>query len=124
MGITVQNQNAGGNINNVEGTLYAGGQQVSYVTVDDARRALQELAGALPRVPLEHRERADVDAAVRVIDEELRRPDPDKSRVAEHVGRLTKILSTAGALASSAIGLATPLGTLVGWLGRTVASFL
>jgi hypothetical protein len=124
VGITVQNQNAGGNINNVEGTLYAGGQQVSYVSVGDARRALHELAGTLPRVPLEHRERVGADAAVRGIDEELSRPEPDKGRVAEHVGRLTTILSAAGALASSALGLAGPLGTLVGWLGRTVASFL
>jgi hypothetical protein len=124
VGITVQNQNAGGNINNVEGTLYAGGQQVVSVSVGDARRALQELAGALPRVPLEHRERLEADAAVQGIDEELRRPEPDRNRVAEHVGRLAKVLSAAGALASSALGLATPLGTLVGWLGRTVASFL
>jgi hypothetical protein len=124
VGITVQNQNAGGNINNVEGTLYAGGQQVSYVSVEDARRALQELAAVLPRVPMPHRDRLDTDAAVRDIDEELRRPDPDKSRVAEHVGRLTKVLSAAGALASTALGVAVPLGSLVGWLGRTVASFL
>jgi hypothetical protein len=124
VGITVSNQNAGGNINNVEGTLYAGGQQVSYVSVQDARRALQELAGTLPRVPLEHRERTEVDAAGRGIDEELRRPDPDRGRVAEHVGRLTKILSAAGALASTALGVAVPLGSLVGFVGRTVASFL
>ena len=123
MGITVHgNQNAG-QINNVEGTMYTGAQYAQ-VAVTDAQQAVRQLAAALPRVPLPERDQAEAQASVRRIDEELGRPQPDKGRIAEHVGRLTRILQSAGALAGAATGLAVPLGTLASWLGRTVASFV
>jgi hypothetical protein len=123
VGITVHGNQTAGQINNVEGTMYTGAQY-GQVAVAEVHRAVRELAEALPRVPLPEREQVEAQASVRGIDEELRRPEPDKDRVAEHVGRLTRILRSAGALAGAATGLAVPLGTLASWLGRTIASFV
>jgi hypothetical protein len=110
-------------VNAVEGVAYIGDQAVS-ITPTALRGAVRELDHALPGVPLPVRERAEAEAAVRSLAEEMSRPEPDKGQVAEHVGRLAKILQSAGSLATAAATLTGPLTTLAAWLGRTVGSLL
>jgi len=112
------------NINNVEGTLYTGPQSGQFVALADVRRAVGELGDALARTDLPGPVQEEARARVRDLDREMRRPEPDRDRVTEHVSRLTKILYAAGALATAATGLLGPLSTVAGWLGGTIASFL
>jgi CO/xanthine dehydrogenase Mo-binding subunit len=108
----------GGIINNVAGDQrVTGGQYGTVVTTEAALRAVHELREALRAAALDARTATEARARVEEIDTELRTPQPDRSRVAGRLERLTRLLAAAGTLATAGVALVGPLQTLAGWLG-------
>jgi hypothetical protein len=115
----------GGNINNVAGDQYiTGGQQGVVVTPEAARQAVVDLRAGLRITPLEKQTAAAAEAEVTQIESELRGSQPDRRRVAGSLERLTRLLLSAGSLASAGAALVQPLQTLAGWLGTLGAPIL
>jgi hypothetical protein len=108
----------GGIINNVAGDQrVTGGQHGTAVATEAALRAVHELRDALGTAALDAKTATEARARVEEIDTELRTPQPDRSRVARCLERLTRLLAAAGSLATAGVALVGPLQTLAGWLG-------
>ena len=123
-------QQTAGVINNAGGNQWIYGQQGTAVTDQGARQAVHELRGALagldpqgPEVPGQSAA-AQARAQVTEIDASMRTPQPDKSRVARMLERLTRLLLAAGSLTSASAAVIGPLQTLAGWLGDLGAPIL
>ncbi|MFG1622502.1 hypothetical protein [Kribbella sp. NPDC049227] len=124
MTFNIGNQSAG-NINNVGRDQHiTGGQQGVMVTPEAARQAVVDLRAGLRLAPLEQQTSAAAEAEVREIETEIRKPEPDRSRAASSLERLTRLLLSAGSLASAGAALVQPLQTLAGWLGSLGAPIL
>jgi hypothetical protein len=108
----------GGIINNVAGDQrITGGQHGTVVTTEAAQRAVQELRDGLAATALDGPTATEARTRVDEIDTALRAPQPDRSRVAAALERLTRLLAAAGSLATAGVALIAPLHTLAGWLG-------
>jgi hypothetical protein len=108
----------GGIINNVaRDQRVTGGQHGTVVTTEAALRAVHELREALGAAALDARTSTEARARVGEIDTELRTPQPDRSRVAGCLERLTRLLAAAGSFATAGVVLVGPLQTLARWLG-------
>jgi len=113
---------SGGVINNVGGDQHVtGGQHGVVITAEQARQALSDLRAAVSGSPLDEgasgaarAELAEMDAAMQAA------ASPDRSRFASALGRLTRLLTAAGALASAGTALAGPLHILAAWVGTAV----
>jgi hypothetical protein len=104
--------------NNIVGTQNNyGGQYGTQVTTGDAQMAVQQLREVLAGLPLDATTAAEARARVAEIEIELRAPQPDQSRVAGSLDRLTRLLSAAGSFATAAGRLVSPLRTLATWAG-------
>lgn len=124
MTFNIGNQSAG-NINNVGRDQHiTGGQQGVMVTPEAARQAVVDLRAGLRLAPLEQQTSAAAEAEVREIEAEAQKPEPDRSRAASSLERLTRLLLSAGSLASAGAALVQPLQTLAGWLGSLGAPIL
>ena len=124
MTFNIGNQSAG-NINNVGRDQHiTGGQQGVMVTPEAARQAVIDLRAGLRLAPLEQQTSAAAEAEVREIEAEVQKPEPDRSRAASSLERLTRLLLSAGSLASAGAALVQPLQTLAGWLGSLGAPIL
>jgi hypothetical protein len=124
MNIRVGSQH-GGIINNVEGSqVNYGGQYGSLVTAEEAGRAVRDLRDALAGLPLDGTTAAAARAQVAEIDAAVRGPTPDKPRTASTLGRLIRLLTDAGSLATAGAALVGPLQALAGWLGPHGAALL
>ena len=124
MNIRIGTQNAGV-INNVEGSqVVYGGQHGTLVAAEDARRAVRDLRDALAGLPLGGTTAAEARAQVAEIDAAVHAPDPDKPRTAGVLGRLIRLLTSAGSLATAGTALIGPLQALVSWLGPYGAGLL
>ena len=118
MTFNIRNQTAGV-INNVAGDQHVtGAQQGMMVGTDAARRAVTELREALMTVSLPPNTTAEAQARVEQIDVAMKEPEPDRSRVADSLRRLTQLLSSVGSLAVAGTALIGPLQTLATWLGE------
>ena len=124
MNIRIENPTAG-NMNISEGpmTIY-GGQQATVVTDEGARRAVSELRSALITVALDQPTAAKAHAHIADIEAAMHAPQPNKSRVAKMLQRLTQLLVTAGSLTTASAAIIGPLQTLAGWLGQLGAPIL
>ena len=108
-------------INEVGGNLVnAGGQHVTVVTASNARRAVRELRDGLTATTLDKRTAAQAHAQLAEIDTAMHAPEPDQSRVASLLKRLTRLLQAAGSLSAASSNLIGPLHTLAVWLGTTL----
>jgi hypothetical protein len=124
MTFNIGNQSAG-NINNVGRDQHiTGGQLGVMVTPEAARQAVVDLRAGLRLAPLEQQTSAAAEAEVREIEAEIQKPEPDRSRAASSLERLTRLLLSAGSLASAGAALVQPLQTLAGWLGSLGAPIL
>ena len=111
-------QQTAGVINNAEGNITIhGGQQGSVVTDEAARRAAHELRGALATVTLDRGTRAAAQAQAAEIETAVQASQPDKSRVAGLLKRLTGLLAAAGSLVTASVPVIGPLRALARWLG-------
>lgn len=117
MTFNIRNQRAG-LINNVAGSQYVGVQQGRVVGTDEARQAVAELREALLTVSLPTEAKAEAQARIEQVDAGVQEPEPDRSRVADSLRRLTGILSSVGAFAAAGAALIGPLQTLAAWLGE------
>jgi hypothetical protein len=110
-------QNAG-IINNVGGNQYnAGGQQGTVVLDLEAQRAVHDLRAGLTATTLDENTAAEARAQLAEIDTAMRKPEPDRSRIASVLKRLTRLLVTAGSLSTAGAALIPPLQILAHWLG-------
>jgi hypothetical protein len=124
MTFNIGNQ-SGGVINNVAGDQHiTGGQHGTLVSTEDARRALAELRRAVTATGLDEATAAGAHAEVAEMDEALRAGHPDRARFAGALERLTRLLASAGSLASAGVALLGPLHALAGWLGALGAPVL
>jgi hypothetical protein len=142
-------QQTAGVINNAGGDQWIYGQQGAVVTDEGARRAVAELRDALarpegpglarpegpalarPEGPALARPEgpgraaaAQMHARVAEIDAAMQARQPDKSRVAQLLERLTRLLAAAGSLTAAGAAVIGPLQTLAGWLGALGAPIL
>ena len=118
MTFNIHNQTAGV-LNNVAGDQHiSGGQQGTVVGTHVARLAVAELREALATVSLPADTTAEARAHVEEIDVAMKEPEPDRSRVAGLLRRLTQLLSSVGSLAVAGTALIGPLQTLATWLGE------
>ena len=108
----------GGVINNVQGDQHiAGGQQGTLVPAAEALRAARELRDQLDTASLDHVTAAKARAYAAEVETAMRTPQPDRSRVASALERLTRLLAAAGSLSTAGAALIHTLQTLAGWLG-------
>jgi hypothetical protein len=89
-----------------------------------ALRLVADLRSALAARPLSNGTAAEVERELALVEAELERPTPDTGAVADRLERLTGVLGRAGALATAAEGLTTPLRHLAAWLGPAGAGLL
>lgn len=116
---------AGGVINNVQGDQHiAGGQQGTFISTEQALRAVRELSERLHTAALDETTAAQARADIAEIESAMRAPQPDRPRVAHFLGRLTRLLVAAGSLSTATAALIGPMQTLAGWLGPLGESIL
>jgi len=107
-----------GVINNVQGDQQiTGSQHGVVVTAEDARQALGILRQAVASAGLDQTTAAQARAHLAELDTTVRAAQPDRSRFARVLERLTRLLAAAGPLATAGAALAGPLHTLAVWLG-------
>ena len=124
MTFNIGNQNAA-NINNVGRDQHiTGGQTGIVVTPEQAREALTNVWTGVRSTRLDPATSAAAETELRDIESDLRQPQPDRTRVAPRLERLTRILLAAGSLASAGSALVAPLATLAHWLGTLGAPIL
>jgi hypothetical protein len=124
MTFNIGSQNAA-NINNVGRDQHiTGGQTGIVVTREQALEALAELRAGVAATRLEPGPSVEVETELSHIEASLRRPEPDRARIAPRLERLTRILLAAGSLASAGSALVGPLGMLAHWLGALGAPVL
>jgi hypothetical protein len=124
MTFNIGNQNAA-NINNVGRDQHiTGGQTGIVVTSEQALQAVADLRAGVTATRLDPAPSAAVETELREIEAGLRQPEPDRTRIAPRLERLTRILLAAGSLASAGSALVGPLGTLAHWLGALGAPIL
>ena len=111
-----------GTINQAGRDLFIGESHGSFVA--GALDAVSELSDALAATRLKPEERQQSETILREVDAELRSGRPDKSRIAGNLQRLSEALASAGALATSADRLLTPLKRLAGLLGDAGGALL
>jgi hypothetical protein len=124
MTFNIGNQNAA-NINNVGRDQHiTGGQTGIVVTSEQALRALADLGAGVKATRLDPVSSVAVETELREIEAGFRQPEPDRTRIAPRLERLTRLLLAAGSLASAGSALVEPLGTLAHWLGALGAPIL
>ena len=118
MNFNIGGQTAGV-INNVAGgdQRVSGGQEGTVVPAEDARRAVRELRDGLATAALNETTAAEANAQDAEIEAVVHAPQPDRSRVARSLERLTRLLVAAGSLSTASAALIGPLQTLAAWLG-------
>ena len=101
MTFNIGNQNAA-NINNVGRDQHiTGGQTGIVVTTEQALQALADLRAGVNATRLDPVASVAVETELRDIEAGLRQPEPDRTRIAPRLERLTRILLAAGSLASA-----------------------
>ncbi len=109
---------SGGNINNVAGDQrITGGQHATVVTTESARQAVLDLRSGLDTTALDETTAASARTRVDEIDADMKAQQPNRSRIASSLERLTRLLVGAGTLVTAGGALLGPLQTLAGWLG-------
>ncbi|MEU2630450.1 hypothetical protein [Kitasatospora sp. NPDC007106] len=109
----------GGVVNNVAGnqTVHDGQSAVFTAGGQQARDLVRDLRTAIEQTPLPPAVEPQVRAELDSLDAEVTRPEPDRQTVATRLGRITRLLSTTGTLATAGTRLIGPIGALAGWLG-------
>jgi len=96
----------------------------SHGTLATPLAAIADLRVALANAPLDRGDRRRTEAALREIDSELHKPEPDKHLVAGQLWRIVGILGDAGAAVSGVERLVDPLRQMAGWLGDAAGPLL
>lgn len=109
----------GGVVNNVAGDqTYNQQRPISYTAAPQSiRDSFLNLRGELSRAGIPPHVRAAIDEDVQALDRESARPEPDTATLANYATRVTRALSSTGALAAAGSSLVTALGTLASSLG-------
>ena len=109
----------GGVINNVGGDQrITGGQHGTYAPSGvDVGSAVAQLRAAVAAAGLPTDVAQQAAAQVAELEQATSGDEPDRARAATALERLTRVLVSAGPLATAATAFAGPLGALVGWLG-------
>ncbi len=116
MTFNIGNQQAG-IINNVgRDQRISGGQQV-LVSDDQAREAVRRLRDGIATTPLPEQAAVETVELVDDLDDDLAVAEPNRSSVAATLERLTRVLASAGSLATAGAVLLGPIQTLAAWLG-------
>ncbi|MFJ3789912.1 hypothetical protein [Kitasatospora sp. NPDC090091] len=109
----------GGVVNNVAGDQTVHGGQSGHLTADgqDVRGLVGDLRTAVEQAQLPPAVAPEVRAELDSLDTEVNRPEPNREVVAGRLTRITRMLTTAGALAAAGTRLVGPISALAGWLG-------
>ncbi|MFE7558448.1 hypothetical protein [Kitasatospora sp. NPDC057500] len=109
----------GGVVNNVAGNQTVHGGQTGRLTADgrDVRELVGDLRTAVEQAPLPPAVAPEVRSELDAVETEVARPEPDREAVAGRLTRVTRMLSSAGALVTAGTALIGPLSALAGWLG-------
>ncbi len=117
MTFNIENQNAGV-VNNVAGDQrIEGGQYGILATPAAALEALQRLRGGMSSASLDEGGQFEARAHIDELENELHAPQPDRSRIASVLERLTRLFVATGSLVAAGAALVEPLHTLATWLG-------
>jgi hypothetical protein len=111
------NSQQAGVINNVGRDQHITGGQQGQISVGQARDAVQDLRDGLAATHLEQAPATEAGALVDRLEADLAEPEPDRSRVAGTLERLTRLLTATGSLVAAGAVLVGPLQTLATWLG-------
>lgn len=110
--------------NRFEGDNYgdihqAGGDMfiVHGASSEEALDATGDLRATLDRVGLAPEARRAAEDELDSMERELRKPQPESTKVAYRLNRVTEILKSAGAFASAGAALFGPIGVIAGFLG-------
>ncbi|WP_371402784.1 hypothetical protein OHA10_33450 [Kribbella sp. NBC_00662] len=124
MTFNIGNQNAA-NINNVGRDQHiTGGQTGIVVTPEQAWQAYAELRAGIEATRLDPASSVAADKELAEVESGLRRPEPDRARIATRLERLTRLLLAAGSLASAGSALVKPIRILAQFLGVLGAPIL
>jgi hypothetical protein len=102
------------------GQINQAGRDVNVTNVGsslDALVATDALRAELARLGLAPDARRAAEDDLDEVERELRRPEPDRERIAGRLESLTEVLSSAGALAAAGTALLGPIGAIAGFLG-------
>lgn len=111
------NSQQAGVINNVGRDQHISGGQQGQLSVAQARDAVQELRHGLTATALEQASATEAGALVDELEADLAAPEPDRSRVAGTLERLTRLLTATGSLVTAGAVLVGPLQAIATWLG-------
>ncbi len=120
----VHGEQHAGVINNADSMTIYGNQYGAMAGDEGARQAVRDLRSALATTALDRPARTRADAQAAEIDAAMRATQPDKPRVAGLLNQLTRLLASAGALATAGAALIGPLHALATWLGALGAPIL
>lgn len=125
-GVYVSGNQQAGNITNVAGNMTVEGGQTVVTSFGsaDALREVARLRDGIEGLGLPAKVRKAAHSALRDVEAELRRPAPDRPKIAARLQHLAHALSTAGALATAGMAVVQPLQQLAAWLGPLGASLL
>ena len=90
----------------------------------DAPDLVRQLRSAIAALGLPAKTRSQTSTQLKAIENELTKSQPNKSSIADKLGKLTKVLTTAGAIATPAAGVAAIIARLASWLGDHGKSIL
>jgi hypothetical protein len=115
----IANQQAGV-VNNVGGDqiIQRGQYGQAGLSPQDLRKLVQDLRLEIGRLQIPGGLAAEALAAVDDLGSQLGGPAPDRASVASRLERLTRILSSAGALVGTGNILVGPLTAVASWLGQ------
>jgi hypothetical protein len=114
-----------GLINNVDGTqIIHGDQQGAISSPAEILSAVKQLREEIEVTGLARRSKANARQHVDEIEKAVMQKEPDKPTIGDRLARLTKLLVSAGALATAGSALAAPISKLAMWLGSFGATAL
>jgi hypothetical protein len=93
-------------------------QHGTIATTSEICSAVSALRSATLSARLDNQERAAVTDHLDEMDQDLRRPHPDKRSIGERLGALATVLASAGAFASGGASLIAAVLTIGGLIGQ------
>lgn len=117
MSFNIVNQTAGV-VNNVAGNqqIY-GDQRGEAISTNAVFEAVQQLRQAAETAGLDAGTAAAVSAGLDKIEAEVQADEPDRSRVGTALEKVTRLLTSAGAVAAAGKALIGPIQTVATWVG-------
>lgn len=119
MNINFQGPVTAGSMNVAGGDINIGGDiNAAVASGSDALELVRQLRTAIGTLELPAKTRTQTSTQLNAIEKEIDKPQPNKSSIADKLGKLTTLLKAAGAIATAGAGVVPIILRLASWLGE------